>query len=264
MANYKRNNLNDKNNEINNSKILLLLKNKKNADLLSRFLDANYITYKDLNEEIEYDLILIDSYNYQTKFKKIKECKNKQHPMFLPVILLHKKDDIIDYTSKNINVADEYILTPIKKDVLKSRIKRLLKTRLLTQDTYYLKDKLGKIFNNINELVLIHNVDLKRETFSNFSEVNDSVIDKLGYERDKILEMSINDLITEQDKNFFNKYYFNKLKKEQEVTLETKLLKEDGDLLPVQLHSKILIINGEKTILTTINLNYDKVGIKNE
>lgn len=258
MANYQRDNFYNKNNEINNSKILLLLKNKKNTELLSRFLDANYVTYKDLNEEIDYDLILVDSYNYQTKFKKIEEFKNKQHPIFLPVILLHKKDDIIDYTSKNINIADEYILTPIKKDVLKSRIKRLLKTRLLTQEASYLEDKFYKLFNNLNELVLIHDVDLQRGKFNNFTEVNDRVIDKLGYNKTQILEMSINDLIVEQDKSFFNKYYFNKLEKEQEVLVETNILKRNGDLLPVQLYSKLLIINGEKSVLTTIYINLDK------
>ncbi|MCF8001139.1 MAG: PAS domain-containing protein [Halanaerobiales bacterium] len=252
MAKYKKDNYNDK---INNSKILLLLKNQKNTELLSRFLDANYETYKDLNEKIDYDLILIDSYNYQTKFKKIEDCKKAQYPIFLPVILLHKKDDIIDYTSKNINIADEYILTPIKKDVLKSRIRRLLKTRILTKEAYYLEDKFDKVFNNINDSVLIYKVDLQKKIFKNFTEVNNKVLKKLGYDREKILEISINDLISEQDKSFFNKYFFNKLKKDQEVTLETKMIKENGQLLSVQVYSKIIDINGENFVLTIINDN---------
>lgn len=253
MAKFKGDNFYDKNNKINNSKILLLLKNQKNAELLSRFLDANYVTYNDLNEEIDYDLILIDSYNYQTNFKNIEECKKEQYPIFLPVILLHKKDDIIDYTSKNINIADEYILTPVKKDVLKSRIKRLLKTRLLTKESYFLEEKFNKIFNNINDMVFIHKLDLQQETFNNFSEVNERAIDKLGYDKEEILEMSLKDLITHEDKSPFYKYFFNKLKKEREVISKTKLLKKDGQLLPVQLHSKLLVLRGEKTVLTEIS-----------
>ncbi len=253
MANYEKDKIYDKKNRINNSKILLLLKNQKNTELLSRFLDANYKTYINFNEEIDYDLILIDSYNYQTNFKNIENCKKSQNPIFLPVILLHKKDEIIDYTSKNINIADEYILTPVKKDVLKSRIKRLLKTRLLTKETYNLEDKFNKILNNINELVLIHKTDLQKKTFLNLIEVNKRVIDKLGYDEEEILKMTLNDLITFEDKSPLYKYYFNKLKKDREVTLNTKLLKKDGELLPVQLHSKLIVLRGEKKVLTVIN-----------
>ncbi|MFO7814797.1 MAG: PAS domain S-box protein [Halanaerobiales bacterium] len=254
MAKYKKDIFYNKNSKIENSKILLLLKNQKNTDLLSRFLDANYVTYKNFNEKINYDLILIDSYNYQTNFKDIEDCKKNQHPIFLPVILLYKNDDIIDYTSKNVNIADEYILTPVKKDVLKHRIKRLLKTRLLTKESYYLEDKVDKIFNNINDLVLICKVDLQKEIFHNFSEVNKIVIDELGYDQTDILKMSLNDLITHGDKSPFYKYYFNKLKKEREVILKTELLKDDGDLLPVQLNSKLIILNGEQNVLTVIRV----------
>lgn len=252
MVNYKRDNFYDKNKKIFNSKILLLLKNQKNVELLSKFLDANYMTYKNFKEKIDYDLILIDSYNYQSNFKNIEDRKNDQHPIFLPVILLHKKDDIIDYTSKNVNIADEYILTPVKKDVLKSRIKRLLKTRLLTQETYYLEDKFNKIFNNINDMVLIHKIDLQQETFHKFSKVNEKVVEKLGYDEDELLEMSISELIPYKDKSPFYKYYFKKLGKKKEVILKTELLKKNGDLLPVQLFSKLLVLKGQKQILTVI------------
>jgi len=254
MAKFIKNNFYEQNNIINNSKILLLLKNKKNAELLYRFLDANYVTYKDLKAEIDFDLILTDSHNYQSNFKKIEECKNKQSPIFLPVILLHKKDDIIDYTSKNINIADEFILTPVKKEVLKNRIKRLLKTRLLTQEVYNLENKFNKIFNNINKLIMIHKVDLEKEIFHNFIEVNDKVIDILGFGQDEILEMNLKDLISSEEESMFLNYYFNKLKKYKKVKLETKLLKKDGDLLNVQLHSKQLVLRGKKNILTSLEI----------
>jgi len=76
----------------------------------------------------------------------------------------------------------------------------------------------------------------------------------LGYSQAEILEMNLKDLITHEEESMFLNYYFNKLKKYKKVKLETKLLKKDGDLLNVQLHSKQLVLRGKKNILTSLEI----------
>lgn len=239
--------------KIENAKVLLLMQNNRNADLLSKFLDSNYITYNKLKDDIQFDLILADNYNYQVNYTTIKKLKDEQEPILLPVILLHKRDDVVDYTSKMINIIDEYVLTPVKKDVLKSRIKSLLKTRQLTKKSFYQNDKYQKIFNNINVMLLIHKVDFKNEDFYSFDEINNKVIEKLGYDENNILKMKLTDIINNDLKSPFYNYYFNKLKNNAKVSVLAEIKTNNGELFKVQLNSKILEINNEKIILTTLS-----------
>ncbi len=91
-------------NESKDSKILLCMNNNRNLDLLSRFLETNYLTYKNIDEDVEFDLILVDRKNYQLEFNKLKSLKKQQEPLFLPLILLHKMEDTVDYTVKMMNI----------------------------------------------------------------------------------------------------------------------------------------------------------------
>ncbi|MDZ7672788.1 MAG: hypothetical protein U5K53_08180 [Halanaerobiales bacterium] len=238
--------------KIENAKILLLMENNRNADLLSKFLDSNHLTFNNIKENNKYDLILADNFNYQINYTKIKKLKDDQLPILLPVILLHKRDDVVDYTSKMINIIDEYVLTPVKKDVLRSRIRSLLKTRQLTIKSFHQNDKYQKIFNNINVMLLIHKIDFENKEFYNFDEYNNIVIKKLGYDKNNILKMKLTDIVNHNMKSPFYNYYFNKLASNGEVSVLTEIKTNDGKLLKAQLYSKILEINNEKVILTTL------------
>lgn len=237
---------------INNSKLLLLMENKRNVDLLSRFLDSKYTSYKNFNPEIEFDLILVDSFNYQAKFNLIRKIKKEQSPIFLPLILLHKKEDVVDFSSKMMNIADEFILTPVKKDVLKIRIKRLLETRELTKRTYHLDNKYKVIFDNLNEMVFIHKLDLNSNKFYPPEDISRQLIEKTGYEREELLKMELPELLNNRLKSPFFNYYFNRLRSENEVKIKTNLIRKDKKILPVQLESKIIDINQESLVLSVL------------
>lgn len=237
---------------INNSKLLLLMDNKRNLDLLSKFLDSKYITYKDFNPEIKFDLILVDSFNYQAKFNLIKEIKKEQAPIFLPLILMHKKEDVVDFSGKMMNIADEFILTPVKKDVLKIRIKRLLETRELTKKSHHLDNKYKVIFDNLNEMVFLHKLDLENNKFYPPEDISKKLIEKTGYKKDELLKMEFPELLNNNLKSPFFNYYFKKLRQDNEVKIKTKLLKKDKKFLKVELESKIIEINKENLVLSIL------------
>lgn len=237
---------------INKSNILLLINNQRNVELLGRFLDNKYTTFAKYEDDIQFDLILVDNINYQSQFSLMKKMKNEQKPIFLPLILLHQREDAVDYTSKMMNIADEYILTPVKKDVLKNRIKGLLKTRQLTKESYYLNIKYLNIFNNINDMVFLHKIDLENKKLSNFIEINDKVVEKLGYNKEELLNMKPTNLVYHELRSPFFNYYLNKLKKKQEVLMSTKIIKKDDSLLKVELNSKIIDLDDEKVVLSVI------------
>jgi PAS domain S-box-containing protein len=239
-------------NQIHNSKILLLINNKSNVNLLSKFLGNDYITYKEYNESIKYDMILIDTYNYKTNYKLIKQIKDMQNPLFLPVILMHKREDPVDYSSKMSNIADEHFLTPVKKDVLKTRIQRMLKTRELTKENYKMTNKYKKIFNNINDMVFLHRIDLENHLFYTFVEINQKVLDKTGYSKKELLDMKPIDLVPYKKSSPLFNYYFNKLSKNNEVIVETELIKKNGEIMNVEINSKIIELESKIMILSVL------------
>lgn len=239
-----------KKSNINNSKLLLLMENKRNLDLLSKFLDSKYRSYKKFDPEVEFDLIIADSFNYQAQFNLIKKIKKEQSPIFLPLILMYKKEDVVDFSSKMMNIADEFILTPVKKDVLKIRIKRLLETRKLTKKNFHLDNKYKVIFDNLNEMVFVHKLDLKNNKFYPPEDISRRLIEKTGYEKQELLEMELPELLNNHLKSPFYNYYFNQLRLNNEVKIKTKMLKKDKNFLPVQLESKIIDLNNESLVLS--------------
>ena len=241
-----------KENKIKNSKILLLIKNTRNLDLLSKFLDKDYMTYQEYDPDINYDLILVDSYNYKAKFKLIEEVKKEQAPLFLPVILMHKREETVDYSSKMMNIANEYILTPVKKDVLKIRIKRMLKTRVLTKENFKNNNKYKVIFEQLNHMAFLNQVDLKSCKLYKFSEINKIVIEKTGYSKKELLNMKFTDIIDHNKQAPFFEYYLNKLSKENKVILQADLLKKDKNNIFVEINSKIIELKGENYVLSVL------------
>lgn len=273
MANFSNKSyyLNDLN--ISNAKILLLLNNKRNTELLGRFLGNKYTTYTKYDKNIKFDLIIVDNVNYQARFSLMKDLKKAQRPMLLPLIFLHKREDAIDHTSRMMNIADEYILTPVKKDVLKNRINRLLKTRQLSKNAYNLNDKYENIFNNINDMIFLHKIDLKDKKLLDFIEVNHKVIDKLGYQKEELLKMKLTDLVYHKLRSPFFNYYFNKLKKQKKVMINTKMIKANDESLKVEINSKILTLDKKEVVLSVVRdvshrkekaeeLNLEKLKVK--
>lgn len=115
-------------------RILILVSNKNNQLLLEKELRKRYgivMLNKDL-KELEFDLIIIDGVELKKRQDEIRELKNKNFPLFLPVILITTKEDLSLAEKFLYETIDELVRIPIEKLELRGRMDILLRARFYT------------------------------------------------------------------------------------------------------------------------------------
>ncbi len=118
------------------NKILLMTKNIENRRLIKKLLQEKYqVIIPKADEDLltkSFDLILVDEYILKNYEDILREIKNNEKPVFLPILLLssQNKNDVI-YKQLQTIVTD-LIITPVSKILLKTRIKNLLHIRKLS------------------------------------------------------------------------------------------------------------------------------------
>ncbi|MDI1472713.1 GGDEF domain-containing protein [Thermodesulfovibrio sp. 1176] len=115
-------------------RILILVSNKKNYALLKQELQKKYIIVKNESDiqTLNFDLIIIDGVELKKRQTEITEFKNKNFPLFLPVILLTTKEDLSIAEKFLYEVVDDLIRIPIEKLELRVRMNILLRMRFYT------------------------------------------------------------------------------------------------------------------------------------
>ncbi len=117
------------------SRILLLIENKKNSDLLATLLSAQHeVVQGHTLDSLDtlFDLCIIDGYNLHKTGESIQRRKEREKPVFLPFILVTSQlEHETAILRQNI---DENILVPIEKRELQIRVETLLRTRSLSLD----------------------------------------------------------------------------------------------------------------------------------
>ena len=117
------------------SRILLLLENKKNRDLLTSFLSIRHMIIVpdgDINFDAAFDLCLIDVPHLERLQTAVQARKDRERSAFLPVALVTTQRDLDPKASHLWRVIDEVISTPIEKIELQARVETLLRTRQLS------------------------------------------------------------------------------------------------------------------------------------
>ena len=117
------------------SRILLLLENKKNRDLLTSFLGIHHMIItlaEDTNLDVAFDLCLIDVAYLERLQKAVQERKDRERSAFLPVALVTAQRDPDPKAGHLWHIIDEVISTPIEKTELQKRVETLLRTRQLS------------------------------------------------------------------------------------------------------------------------------------
>ena len=112
-------------------RILLLLQNKKNSDLLATLLSTSYeIVQSNSLDSLDalFDLCIIDVAILHSIGERIRQRKQAEHPIFLPFLLLatqKEREELRQY-------IDEFVLVPVEKRELQIRVETLLRTRSLS------------------------------------------------------------------------------------------------------------------------------------
>src|SRR6056297_1171950 len=132
---------------IDKSKIRLIIGHKENRTILKEYLKKDYkVLLKDFNykdeESEKADMLIVDEKGFKKYREKIIKMKKSNISLYQPLIL------ITSTSSENIpddflQIIDEIVQVPIKKNILYSRIQNLLNVRSLFLST--------QIYQNLTE-----------------------------------------------------------------------------------------------------------------
>jgi signal transduction histidine kinase len=117
------------------SRILLLMDQKENQELLARELEVDHEvalarTESDLCAPL--DLLVLDGRSLDRVWARVQERKEEEEEVLLPVLLVTSRPDVKMITRHLWRNVDELIITPIEKPELRARIQVLLRTRELS------------------------------------------------------------------------------------------------------------------------------------
>ncbi len=105
-----------------------------------------------------------------------------------------------------------------------------------------------EIFDNANDAMYLH--ELTEEGLpGEFIEVNDTACEMLGYSREKFLEMTPQEIDSSERADEVSEV-MNKLAEERDVRFEMIHQAKDGTEIPVEIHSHLFELEGEKRVLS--------------
>jgi signal transduction histidine kinase len=119
------------------ARIVLIIDSKENRHLLNSFLSAYHsIGEHEIGSPLEeaFDLCIIDDPNLRRFKTEIEARRDSEHPGFLPVLLLTRRQDIWSKIPNLWQLVDESINMPVAKLELQARVEILLRTRRISLD----------------------------------------------------------------------------------------------------------------------------------
>lgn len=117
------------------TRVLLLLDQRENQQLLSDELSRTYevaIGRGDADLEQDFDLCVVDGRSLDRLWEKVLARKEREQPIFLPVLLVTARPGVTLITRRLWRSVDELIVTPIERAELRARIEILLRARSLS------------------------------------------------------------------------------------------------------------------------------------
>jgi two-component system, sporulation sensor kinase E len=108
------------------------------------------------------------------------------------------------------------------------------------------EEKFRVLFNNANDAIFL--LSFKKE-LPEISEVNDLACRQLGYTRDELLKMSLEDIISKDTVEKMPKN-LNNIKSEEKATFESILTNSNGDKIPVEISNHLFKLQGEEMVLS--------------
>ncbi|UUX92631.1 transporter substrate-binding domain-containing protein [Methanoplanus endosymbiosus] len=130
----------------------------------------------------------------------------------------------------------------LKEELIKQReIKTALKE---SENKYY------ELFNNINEAVFLSEI-LSGGKEGTFAEVNETACRRLGYSRDELLNLKVQDIIRLPVQKC-NAIQADIAEKEGYASYQTEHIRRDGLVFPVHVKARLLELGGRRYILQLV------------
>jgi signal transduction histidine kinase len=117
------------------TRILLLLDQKENQQLLAQELTGRHeviIGATDAAMNESFDLCVVDGPSLDRLWEQVHQRKEREQPIFLPVLLVTSRPDVKMITRQVWRSVDQLIITPIEKPELRACIEILLRARSLS------------------------------------------------------------------------------------------------------------------------------------
>jgi signal transduction histidine kinase len=117
------------------TRVLLLLDQKENQQLLADELSDRYeVEIGATDEALEgpIDLCVVDGRSLDRLWEQVRRRKEREQPIFLPVLLVSSRPDVRMITRQVWRSVDELLITPIERSELRARMEILLRARSLS------------------------------------------------------------------------------------------------------------------------------------
>ncbi len=147
------------------NEILLLIDQNENRRLMAECLKANYkVTITNSDEALEgsFDLCILDGMAMERLCDRVRQRKESEEPLFLPILLLTTKDDAMLITRHFWQFVDEVVRMPVDRNALLARVEILLRARKHSEESTYIYYALSR---NIPAAVFI--VQDKKVVYAN-------------------------------------------------------------------------------------------------
>jgi signal transduction histidine kinase len=117
------------------NRVVLLFESKRNSQLLAEWLSSQSqfaLAEGEQSLDEPFDLCIVDGRSLDRHHASLQECKEAEHPLFLPILCVTSRQNLISTTSDLAACVDEVIVSPVEKAELLMRIRVLLRTRQLS------------------------------------------------------------------------------------------------------------------------------------
>ncbi len=105
------------------------------------------------------------------------------------------------------------------------------------------------ILEGINDSVFVQ--PLQKEGYANFIEVNQVACKKLGYTREELLNMAVNNITTVREAKLYSSHQiYKKLLTKKKVTFETIHIRKDGKKIDVEITASMFELDGKHIIMS--------------
>ncbi len=151
------------------SRILLLLDHKTNRSLLSDWLGLHYeVVFQEQETTLgaPFDLCLLDGPALDRLWKEVRQRKEAEKPVFLPVVFITSNREAELLTRHLWKTVDELIRIPIEKLELHARVEMLLRTRQLSQELKLRNEDLQSFFH-----AMTHDVRAPLRAITSFTQL---------------------------------------------------------------------------------------------
>ena len=175
--------------------ILLLIKNKRNQELLAEQLRERFTvqTHADAPfDDAQLDMCLLDTGSLGAYMDQLRETKNAAKPTFLPYLLLTGNQSPDELANDVWTLVDEVIQRPVSKSELDTRISNLLQRRQLSLELTRQKEqseqRFESLFKSTPDPVVVLTPD------GTITEANDAFAGIFDLDRDEVIGRSLTEI----------------------------------------------------------------------